>query len=82
MILRKDSTAIALALEIDSEGTIHGPEAEAAFEAIQVMDLTAHAHGADSDLETDVHDGIANIHVPVHPYEICRAYNEETPNTH
>ena len=73
MDLRKDFTTISLALEIDSEDTIHGTEEKAAFKETHAIDSTAHARRAESDSETDIHDGTTNIHEPARQYEICHA---------
>ena len=42
IVLREYFTAIILALEIDSENTIHWAKAEAAFEAAHVTGLAAY----------------------------------------
>ena len=80
MVLRKDLTAIALGLEIDSEHTIHGIEAEAAFEATHVAGSIAYAHRADSGLEIDVYDGTTNIYVQTCACEICHAKMWKLPS--
>ena len=53
IVLREDSTAIVLALEIDLEYMILETEAEAAFAKTHVTDSTAHVRHTDPDLETD-----------------------------
>ena len=82
MVLEKDSTAIVLNHEIYSEEMILGTEGKASFKTTDVIGSTAHAHLAESDLETDAHDGTKNIHVPTLPYEIWYIWDVEVPNTH
>ena len=73
MSITEDLIVISPVLESNSEDIMSGIEAKATFEAAHVARSTAHARRADSDLETDVHDGTTNIHVPTRSYNTCYA---------